>query len=98
MPKRLCVVCAKEKDLEGGKTCEKGHFVCKGCAYSGVIQDDTGNKFHSTTGLVGGRQVSFNDYNFIRSEISSERSARPNRSFPIGKQILVCSHVCVPSA
>jgi len=37
MAKRVCDVCRKEKDIEGGKTCEKGHFLCKGCVYSGVI-------------------------------------------------------------
>lgn len=30
------------------------------------IQDDTGTKYYSTTGFIGGRQVSWNDYNFIR--------------------------------
>jgi hypothetical protein len=29
MAKRLCVVCNKEKDMEGGKICEEGHFVCE---------------------------------------------------------------------
>ena len=37
MAKRLCDVCGKDKDVEGGKTCQKGHFICKGCVYSGVI-------------------------------------------------------------
>jgi curved DNA-binding protein CbpA len=30
------------------------------------IQDNTGEKFYSTSGLVGGQQVNFNLYNFIR--------------------------------
>jgi len=30
------------------------------------IVDDTGGSFYSTTGFVGGRQASFNDYNLIR--------------------------------
>jgi tetratricopeptide (TPR) repeat protein len=30
------------------------------------VQDESGTKFYSTTGLVGGRQVSFNNYNLIR--------------------------------
>jgi curved DNA-binding protein CbpA len=30
------------------------------------IQDDAGTRFHSTTGLVGGRQMTFNVYNFTR--------------------------------
>jgi len=37
MAKRICDVCGLNKDVEGGKTCEKGHFICKGCVYSGVI-------------------------------------------------------------
>lgn len=32
MAKRVCDKCGKEKDLLGGKTCEKGHFLCKQCA------------------------------------------------------------------
>ena len=31
MAKRTCVKCGKEKELEGGKICEKGHFVCSSC-------------------------------------------------------------------
>jgi len=34
MPKRICDVCGKERDVEGGRTCEKGHFVCKDCVWS----------------------------------------------------------------
>ncbi len=35
--------------------------------FEGVyIQDDTGAKFYSTTGLVGGQQINFNIYNFTR--------------------------------
>ncbi len=30
------------------------------------IQDDTGAKFYSTTGLMGGQQINFNIYNFTR--------------------------------
>src|SRR5271156_4228224 len=37
MAKRICDVCGKDKDVSGGKTCEKGHFVCKDDVYSGVI-------------------------------------------------------------
>jgi len=36
MPKRTCSECGKEKDVQGGKTCEKGHFICKDCVYAGV--------------------------------------------------------------
>ena len=35
MAKRTCACCGKEKYLEGGKTCEKGHFICKECVWSG---------------------------------------------------------------
>ncbi|NOX37246.1 MAG: hypothetical protein GXO78_06900 [Calditrichaeota bacterium] len=37
MAKRVCVVCGKEKELLGGKTCPKGHFVCRGCIFQGWI-------------------------------------------------------------
>ena len=37
MAKRTCVACGKERDVSGVKTCEKGHFICKDCVYSGVI-------------------------------------------------------------
>jgi hypothetical protein len=30
------------------------------------IQDDTGTRSYSTTGLIGGRQLSFNNYNLVR--------------------------------
>jgi len=43
MPKRICDVCGKEKDVAGGKTCENGHFVCKDCLWKGTLG-----------GLVGG--------------------------------------------
>lgn len=31
MAKRKCDACGKEKDLSGGATCEKGHFICYDC-------------------------------------------------------------------
>jgi hypothetical protein len=34
MPKRICSVCGKEKDVQGGKVCEKGHFICKDDVWS----------------------------------------------------------------
>jgi len=37
MAERLCDVCGKKKNMEGGKTCQKSHFICKDCVYSGVI-------------------------------------------------------------
>jgi hypothetical protein len=33
MAKRKCDKCQKEKDMEGGKICERGHFFCRGCQY-----------------------------------------------------------------
>ena len=33
MSRRICDTCGKDKSLEGGKTCKKGHFTCKDCAY-----------------------------------------------------------------
>lgn len=33
MSKRTCDACGKDKPLEGGKSCTKGHFTCKDCAY-----------------------------------------------------------------
>jgi hypothetical protein len=26
-------MCGKTKDLQGGKTCDNGHFVCKHCVH-----------------------------------------------------------------
>lgn len=37
MPKRICDVDGKERDIEGGKTCEKGHFICREHKYTGDI-------------------------------------------------------------
>ncbi len=37
MPKRICDVCGKEKEVSWGKTCEKGHFVCASCADFGFL-------------------------------------------------------------
>lgn len=37
MPKRVCDVCGKDKDVSGGKTCEKGHFICYKCRNVGVF-------------------------------------------------------------
>jgi len=37
MSKRNCDRCGKERGLSGGKTCQKGHFLCKDCVYKGVI-------------------------------------------------------------
>lgn len=42
MAKRICDACGKNKELEGGKTCEKGHFICRSCRNIGVF--DSGRK------------------------------------------------------
>lgn len=34
MSKRRCAVCNKDKDMAGGKICEKGHFICADHIYS----------------------------------------------------------------
>ena len=34
MPKRICDACGREKDVQGGKICENGHFICKDCVWS----------------------------------------------------------------
>ena len=39
MPKRICDKCGKEKDMAGGKTCEKGHFICRACLDIGFFND-----------------------------------------------------------
>ncbi len=33
MSKRICAKCGKEKDISGGKVCEKGHFICNSCVW-----------------------------------------------------------------
>jgi len=37
MPKRVYDVCGKNKEVSGGKTCEKGHFVCSRCVDMGFF-------------------------------------------------------------
>lgn len=34
MSQRVCDKDGKLRDLKGGKTCEKGHFICKACVWS----------------------------------------------------------------
>lgn len=36
MPKRTCAACGNEKDVSGGKICEKGHFICSSCINKNV--------------------------------------------------------------
>jgi hypothetical protein len=36
VPKRICDECAKEKPIENGKTCERGHFFCSSCQLNTV--------------------------------------------------------------
>jgi len=31
MAERVCDSCGKKKQVSGGKTCEKGHFICNSC-------------------------------------------------------------------
>lgn len=31
MAERVCDKCGKKKPLNGGKTCESGHFICSTC-------------------------------------------------------------------
>ena len=31
MATRICSVCGKDRDVKGGKICEKGHFICYSC-------------------------------------------------------------------
>lgn len=35
MARRICAKCGKEKDVEGGRVCEKGHFICRSCVWEG---------------------------------------------------------------
>lgn len=35
MAERVCSACGEKKDLKGGMTCEKEHFICSKCKYSG---------------------------------------------------------------
>jgi len=37
MAKRTCDACGKNKELQGGKTCDKGHFICRSCLNLGVF-------------------------------------------------------------
>ena len=37
MAKRNCAECGKDKEISGGKVCEKGHFVCGYCVGGGVF-------------------------------------------------------------
>jgi len=41
MATRICDTCGKKKDLSGGKTCEKGHFVCSSCKRLGSFSHRT---------------------------------------------------------
>jgi len=35
VPKRKCDACGENKDVKGGKVCEKGHFICMKCVWAG---------------------------------------------------------------
>ncbi|MCX6168662.1 MAG: hypothetical protein NTX65_04960 [Ignavibacteriales bacterium] len=32
MGHRVCDNCGEEKDISGGKSCSKGHFICHSCS------------------------------------------------------------------
>ena len=36
MGSRVCDNCGKTKDVFGGKSCSKGHFICHSCASSHI--------------------------------------------------------------
>jgi len=44
MSERVCDSCGKEKNVQGGKTCENGHFICKDCIYSRISMFDSAHK------------------------------------------------------
>ena len=37
MPKRHCAECGKDKEISGGRVCEKGHFICAYCVRGGFF-------------------------------------------------------------
>jgi hypothetical protein len=37
MSQRTCDACGKSKSVDGGRTCETGHFICKDCVWSGIV-------------------------------------------------------------
>ena len=39
MDKRICDKCGKEKEVKGGRSCEKGHFICQSCVGVGIFSD-----------------------------------------------------------
>jgi hypothetical protein len=41
---RICDACGQKKKVRGGQTCARGHFICKGCVFSGVIVIHEKNK------------------------------------------------------
>jgi C4-type Zn-finger protein len=36
MGSRVCDNCGKTKDVSGGKSCSKGHFICHSCSSSHI--------------------------------------------------------------
>ena len=36
---KICDVCGKEKEVKGGRTCEKGHFICRSHVGVGIFSD-----------------------------------------------------------
>jgi len=37
MAERICDCCGKKRNVSGGKTCEKGHFICQSCVVGGIF-------------------------------------------------------------
>lgn len=44
MSKRICSCCGKEKEVAGGKVCEKGHFICYSCVHASDVLLSTSGK------------------------------------------------------
>jgi len=44
MAKRVCACCGKEKDVAGGRICEKGHFICYHCVHETDVLLSTSGK------------------------------------------------------
>lgn len=36
MADRTCDSCGKSKNVSGGRTCERGHFICRDCVWAGT--------------------------------------------------------------
>lgn len=45
MAERICDACGQKKNVSGGKTCEKGHFVCAACIQRRVNMFSNAHKY-----------------------------------------------------